>query len=229
MLYTEHIPPFQIVDDKNRLVGGIAHVVTEKLMQRLQLDTHYHPLPWARSYKLAQEQKNALIYSIARSPQRESHFNWIGKIIQVKYYFYGANKHIAGVDLASNKVHDLKVVVVRGSIEADLLRQIGFIEGENLFFADSYPAAYKMALLGRVDAVYANQLSSIGMAKFLGVEADILLPIYTINQSLDLYIAANKNSSPDFIYKLKTEFENMERAGIVNSLIEDESLRLLNQ
>ncbi|NMP33089.1 transporter substrate-binding domain-containing protein [Thalassotalea sp. M1531] len=227
-LYTEHIPPFQLVNEKNQLAGGIAHVVVEALMFRLQLKTKYIPLPWARAYKLTQENPNTLIYSIARSPQREDQFAWIGKIKQVRYFFYGVNTTISGVDLASYKVRDLKVVVVRGSIESDLLQQIGFEENKNLFFADSYPAAFQMALLGRVDAVYANQFSTLGISRYLGLEENILKPIYTINQSLDLYLAANKHSSREFIERLKTEYEKMVRMDIVSRIIAEEEERLLS-
>lgn len=227
-LYTEHLPPFQMVNEQKQVVGGIAHVVVKELMDRLHLQASYIPLPWARAYLLTQEQKNALIYSIARSPKRENKFQWIGKIKQVRYFFYGATGDEENINLADRKIRSLNVVVVRGSIEYDLLSQIGFEDNKNLFIADSYIAAFRMAQIGRVDAVYSSEFSYIAIARTLGLDKNVLHPIYTLNQSLDMYVAANKDSDPEFIKAMQEAFDIMVRDGTVKQLIIDEEIRLFD-
>ena len=225
-LYTEDIPPFQIVDRNQTMTGGLAHVVVEELLERSEYQAKVIPLPWARAYKKTLNEPNTLLYSIARSPQRESAFAWIGKISHVRYYFYGKPNKSDYVNLAAEDVRNLNVVVVRKSIEYDLLKQFGFIVDKNLFLADSYPSAFKMVMLGRVDAIYSNQMTISGITEYLNEVTPSLVPIYTLNQSLDLYIAANKDSDEALLNHLKSLLQQMTRDGTIEALLLEEKNRL---
>ena len=227
--YTEHVPPSQIVGADGKVIAGSSHVVILELVKRMQMDAVYTPLPWARAYKIALNEKDSLIYSIARSPLRESKFQWIGKLQELNYHFYGLNNEASdGLVLAPNNIRNLSVVVVRGSIEAELLLQLGFEPEKNMYYADGYVNAFKMALIGRVDAVYANQFLTNGITKMLSVSKNTLTPIYSLNQSVELYLAANKDFSPTIINKLKKEFHKMEQEGLVEKLLNKELERIFS-
>ena len=226
-LYTEHISPFQLVED-NKLIGGTAHVVVLELMNRLRLDANYIALPWVRSYQQTLKEKNSLIYSIARSPQREKQFKWIGKIQNVRYDFYSTQPENEGALLTPKRLHDLNIIAVRGSVEAELLEQIGFEPNKNLYYSSNYNNAFKMVLKNRVDAIYANQFAKAGIQKSFNLSDSELVPVYTLNQSFEVYLAANKDSSPEFIETLKNEYKKMENEGLVNRLVTEEHKRILS-
>ena len=228
-LYSEHIPPSQIVNDKGIIVAGTSYVVVLELLKRAQIDAVHTPLPWARAFKLTQKEPNTLIYSLARTPLREDLFEWVGKIQVLQFYFYGIQLNHETDSINATDLQKLSVVVVRDSVEAEILQGAGFELGKNLYLADSYVTAYKMALKGRVDVLYANTFSTDGITKVLGLTDQALKPIYTLNQSMALYLAANKNSSPDLINKLRNEFTVMEEEGVIKQLIEDELLRLFQK
>jgi len=219
---TEELPPYQIVDSSGKLVAGTSFSLISELLDNIQVEAKIEVMPWARAYRTALDEKNTFIFSIARSPQRESSFHWIAPLRQLRFHFYGLKKASSEVYLAKKSVLDLRVVAVRGSIEADLLRQSGFTTNQNLTLTDNYLSGWKMLLLGRVDAIYANEYVKSGITKQLGFDESPFYVQYSMNQVLELYIAANVNSDPEIISLITRQFNKMKKSGRMREIIEEQ-------
>jgi len=216
---TEYLPPYQIVDKRNQLINGTSHAVVVELAKRANIQPSFLVMPWARAYKTALEQKDTFIYSMARSPQRENRFHWIGQLRQLKFHFYGLSENQQHVNLALREIMNQKVATIRGSIEQDLLQQVGFTEEKNLIVTDSYPSAWKMVIKGRANLVYGSEYIAKAMPSTLEVDEGAFKVLYTLNQVLDLYIAANKNTSPKLLVTMKDAYENMQYEGALESIV----------
>ena len=83
-------------------------------------------LPWARAYAIATSQANTLIFSIARTPQREEQFYWIGTLMDLQYYFYGLSKNFAQTPQQLNDYKNLRVGAILDSATHQYLTQQGF-------------------------------------------------------------------------------------------------------
>lgn len=215
---TEELPPFQVVNDKGMLVGGYSHDIVSELVTRLALETEIELLPWIRAYKVALTRPNTFIYSIARSPVRENKFIWVVKLRHAKYHFYGLKSEAAHPTLSDERIFNQKVSVVRGSVEADLLKQIGFKEGANLIIANNYSAALQMVLSGRVDAIYINDYSVHSITKDLNFSEFPLVVTSSLSQSLDFYIAANKNTDLELVSQVRAQFQVIKASGLIKEL-----------
>lgn len=215
---TEELPPFQVVNDKGILVGGYSHDIVAELVTRLEFETEIELLPWVRAYRVALTTPNTFIYSIARSPIREDKFIWVAKLKQVKYHFYGLKSGTSHSTILNESPFNQTVSVVRGTVEADLLRQIGFREGVNLTITNTYDAAFQMVLKGRVDSIYMNDYSVRSIASELHFRKPPLEVTSSLNQVLDFYIAANLDTDPEFIASVKAEFDALTVLGMIKPL-----------
>ncbi|SFD65537.1 substrate-binding periplasmic protein [Pseudoalteromonas denitrificans] len=225
---TESLPPYQIVDKNQKLIGGTSFAIMQRLTKRSQLNVQFEVMPWSRAYKTALTKKNTFIFSIARSPQRENLFHWVGHIRQLKFHFYGLSRTNKDGASITHLISNQRVASVRGSIEVDLLKQIGFKENENLILTDSYQAAWKLVLKGRADSVYGNEYIAKGMTKSLGLDKATFSVNFTLNQVLNLYLAANIETDEDLIKRVKIEFNQMIMEGELDHIITQQENIIFN-
>lgn len=88
--------PVQVVTELSSFIfmqdGKVSGPATDVLEKTLQLagikDYRLTIYPWARAYDMALNQPNVLIYPVARTPQREAKFQWVGELMQNRYYLY---------------------------------------------------------------------------------------------------------------------------------------------
>jgi polar amino acid transport system substrate-binding protein len=109
VIYTEISPPDQFLGPDGQLTGFGTEVV-RGLQKRVGNTDPIEVVPWIRGYKEIQEQPNVVLFSMARSKEREPLFGWVGPIRETSYSFYA---------LADSKI------VVKSLEEARNLNLIG--------------------------------------------------------------------------------------------------------
>lgn len=78
VVFTEEYPPYNYTAD-GKVVGSSTEIVLdvlERLGSKLTRND-IQVVPWARAYNEVTHNKNAIIFSIARSGERESQFKWV--------------------------------------------------------------------------------------------------------------------------------------------------------
>lgn len=86
MIISEENPPFNFI--KDGIFTGSSTEVVREIMRRLNLPGEIQVLPWARAYQLALSQPNVVLFSTARTTEREHLFHWVGPIYKVRFGFY---------------------------------------------------------------------------------------------------------------------------------------------
>lgn len=82
-IFTEEFPPFNF--SENQKITGVSTEVVSHVMAQTGIAYEIQSLPWEQSYQLAQQQSNALIFSISRNDRREALFKWIGILTPTTY------------------------------------------------------------------------------------------------------------------------------------------------
>ena len=208
-IVTEHLPPYQIAQNGS-LVGGASSLIMNELLKRAGIKSRVEVLPWARALKIAESEKNVLIFSIVRSPERESQFKWIGQLHHMEYHFFSSTLR---QDIkVENTVDALKynVAAVRGSFEANSLEQLGFKKNVNLIYTADYDSAWSMVHKGRVDLFYGNSpiikgLESINWKPEQVKKHEFVVEMY------DLYLAASKQTDEDLVLELSNILDGIRK------------------
>ena len=74
-IVTENWRPYNYSEGGD--IKGHSTEILEKVLRRSGIKYKIKVYPWARAYKIAQNRKNVLIYTIMRIPSREYLFKWI--------------------------------------------------------------------------------------------------------------------------------------------------------
>ncbi|WP_462152604.1 substrate-binding periplasmic protein [Pseudoalteromonas xiamenensis] len=201
---TEHLPPYQIVKN-GEVIGGSSYEFMESVFREAKILHHTLALPWARAYKMANENKNTVIYSLFRTSKRESNFHWIGPLGAIPFYVYTTSDGSI-VDLVNNDLDDYIAVAVRDSAEADLLKQKGFHESRNLIVVKDYLAVWTMLKLKRADFTIAHKPYQ-GIIEEAHLKEEDFKTLETISLSMPLYVAASLSTDLELVERLRKAYQ----------------------
>ena len=87
LVITEDFPPFNYYE--GRELKGFAVEIVKTIQTRLGISNEIKVYPWARGYHFLKTRKNTVLFSTARSKEREDLFIWVGPYAEVKLGFYG--------------------------------------------------------------------------------------------------------------------------------------------
>lgn len=102
-LVTEEYPPYYYLE--NNKVIGISAEITGAVSKEARIPYTITLYPWARAYAMALHNRNVLIFSLARSPDREDLFKWVGVIASGQFCLFSLKKRTDIVAKISIKVH----------------------------------------------------------------------------------------------------------------------------
>lgn len=197
---------------QNGKVAGPGTEIVEQTLKRAGLNDYRIDLyPWARAQDIALREPFVLIYLIARTPERENRFRWVGEIKRSRYYLYALpdrnDLHVAQLDDARN----WSIGVVRDDVRQQALMKRGFTR----LAVSSQPLEnFRKLLFRQVDMVVLTE----GEAKSLCAEARQdcnglarLLPLDDI--AVELYMAYSLATPEDIAVRTRNAFETLRSDG----------------
>ena len=213
---TENLEPYQFVDSNN-LPQGYGIDVLNALFAQAALSSDITFYPWLRAYKKALHTKNTLILSLARTPEREHLFHWIGLIDREQFSFYALKSNTKIKPFES--IEDAKqysITVTKDSVLDNFLtqHQMPFIErsSDNL-------QTYKMLFRGRADLILKSHTGAKMQTKTFNYDYDDLVDVYEVPEFYsDLYIAINIDSDPQLVKILQDAFMWLDKNNVITDL-----------
>ncbi|WP_413042729.1 substrate-binding periplasmic protein [Pseudomonas sp. YJ42] len=154
---TEELPPYNMTIDGK--LTGMGTEVVEAVLEELGETARIQSMPWARAYDIALNTENVLIYSIARTPQREALFKWVGVIAPTRWYLFS----LPGMHFNLKSLEDAKqyqIATVKEDVGEQYLISNGFAVGRNLQSSNKYEHNYQKLKAGRVDLWISNELNA---------------------------------------------------------------------
>jgi len=206
-IISEENPPFNFIKD-GILTGSSTEVVRE-IMRRLNLSAEIQVLTWARAYQLALSRPNVILFSTARTKEREPLFDWVGPIYKVRFGFYART----GAGPYPSCLADAKkvgaIATYKDDVREQLLKSQGFT---NLDSSKSPHSNLKKLLSGRVDLWLYSNLGVRSVAGQIGIDpsaVEMVLPF----KDLYSYIAISKGTPRAVTEKWQATLDEMKREG----------------
>ncbi|WP_172449224.1 substrate-binding periplasmic protein [Bowmanella denitrificans] len=214
---TEILPPLQLQGENGRQQGLHVDVVKEAL-KRAGIDAGIEFHPWARAYQVAQDQPNILIFSMVRSTQREPLFIWVSKFRDIQYHFYSLNARKLDDIQDWRQARLLTVAAPRESYELQLLESLDF-DATRLAPTVTLIQSWRLLLKGRVDAVFATELSAAAILSELGVAAQTVHKHTQVSHSPGLYLAASRGTDEQVIARLRHAMQDISNDGTYQTIM----------
>lgn len=199
---TTEFPPYQILDGEE--VRGISTEIVKGVLEIAGIKAHFYGYPWPRAYRIAQKEPNVLIYSLARTSEREKLFKWVGSIVPFNVYFWKLrDRH----DIKANTIEEAKRYVSGGTIDdikAIELVKLGFVSGKNLELVSSDEISIRKLFAGRIDIMPYDEMSFLERIKRAGFSFDKVEKMARVDSiSHELYIGVSLQTSDEKVKKLK--------------------------
>lgn len=202
---------------QNGRVGGPATDVVEATLREAGLEYQLSLYPWARAYDLALQQPNVLIYLIARTPEREARFKWVGEVIRYQFNFY---KLRSRQDIQVNSTDDARhylVGVVRDDVRHDQLMAQGFTK---LALAPQNLDNMRRLVNGQIELLPLIEADARRLSVEVGSQFSDLEKVATLDVgSGGLYLAYSLATDDAIVERTRQAFERIRDSGELQRLM----------
>jgi len=222
-LLAEQFPPLQYADP-----SGVAHGVSVKLLTSAlaeisaSIGIDVAPLefvPLRRALQTATIQPNVIVLSVARTPEREALFHWLGPVSPYELWIYAPkSRHIGPVKdfrQLMNKGYRFGVQT-SGNFHEWLVRQGVGRDGENSSI-DTVPhnaQNFPKMQLGRIDLFAHPEISMAYRAAEHGMQtADFEKVMLVEELSTPLWAVLGQGSDPRLVAGLSQQLKKMRQSG----------------
>ena len=212
---TEEMPPYNFKDEKSRSITGMSTEIVKEILRRSHLDYSIELYPWAKSYRLAQDNPNVAIYSIARSADREKKFKWVGAVALRTVYLYKLKDR---TDLNVKKLDDLKPYKlggIRDGVRTQYLVDRGFTVET---VSDDANNIIKLQTK-KIDAFPADELALAALSEKHGFDYGSMEKLMKLDEvSGSLYLAFSLKTPDETVEKCRAALESMKKDGVFDRL-----------
>lgn len=205
LFITEEYPPLSYLE--NNVVAGLSAdlVITasDRIGYSLQAED-IQLMAWPDAYKTALTRNNTALFSIARTPERESLFQWAGPLIGVPIVLFASNRSLLS-DTPSRE--DLRVVAIRDDI-GSLAAQRAGIPAENVALVVTASEAVQRVVSGTADVwAYARYPGEAIIATLY--DDPSLFYVLDELEKPEFYLAFQNQTNPALVQTFDHEFKEM--------------------
>ena len=195
----------------NGSAKGPTVEITKDLLKAINVEAKIDFMPWPRAYDIALKNKNTVVLSMIRTPEREKYFHWIGIVSELSRVFISLKNKPENLITDVNQAKSKLIAVTRNSNSYNELIDKGFTEKENIYVVASPEVAFKLLLNGKVDLVYHDPNSVLKfISKTASTQQINFNPIISADRRAS-YIAININSNKNLVKKLKSAMKEYQK------------------
>ena len=217
VLLTENFPPYNMAKNgknfaKDENIEGIAVDIMRETFQRAGISYNLTlRFPWERIYKLALEKPGYGVFVMARLPDREALFKWVGPIGPDDWVMLA--KADSKIQLESlEQARHYKIGAYKGDAIAESLDKQGLKPMVALRDQDN---AQKL-MEGQIDLWATGEPAGRYLARQVGVNG--LKTVLRFN-SAQLYLALNKDVPDEVVARLQAALDELRNSGRIDEIM----------
>lgn len=150
---TEDYPPENFVRDG--VVQGPSVDLLRAVWRKMGVkEQPIRVLPWARGYAMATTKPRIMLFAMARTPEREQSFQWVGPFYRSDIALLAPAKRAVKAKSLS-EARRLRVAVIRDDIGVEFLKSKGFHDS-SMVLVNSLEQGLDMLNAGRVALLCSN-------------------------------------------------------------------------
>lgn len=223
LVITEEWAPYNY--SENGKLSGFSVEIVQNILQIMDKNYPIKLLPSMRATRITNSRPKTIMFSLFRTPERESSYKWIGPLGDGTIFFYKKRDN----KLEIKSLEDMKNVPLIGTRHNGLIPNLLLAKGfKNLdMTATSSLQVYRKLLAGRSDlAISDTDLGVSYNLKLLGVDRQVLEKIPIPIFSSDLYIATSKDIADKEIQQWQLALDTLKTNGVYNKIFQKYMHRL---
>ena len=214
---TETLPPLNYEQDGR--VTGFSSELLDLMAAEAGLVVQKQVLPWGRAYDRATQPGPTLLYSLARTPEREALFRWVGPIGPRRILLY---RWADRTDIQPKTLDDVRGYRIGSTLESaatkSLLRQgFALIPSEGaaagLELAVNDALNMRKFVARRFDLLVSLDWAAAFNAKNAGVDPADLVPVLVLDDSQSYWYGLNLSVDAEVARKLNLALQKVRGDG----------------
>ena len=188
-------------------VVGTSTALVKQVLDEAGLNYTIKIQPWARIYNSALHRKNTLIFSLARTKQREPLFYWLGAITEVNYYLYGLAETKIDPNAPVSVLNNYRIAVVRETATHHYLESKKI---KNVHLTGEGEQNIQMLLNDRIDLLAGELSFFYEDCKRVKLDCSKIKPLYKLQEpSTEFYFAMNKTTDINIVNRIKAAYQKV--------------------
>ncbi|POZ61969.1 hypothetical protein C2I19_10975 [Chromobacterium alticapitis] len=214
--FTEDVPPLNYLDHGR--VKGFSTELLQLVAKEAGFELDIETLPWLRAYARARSTPGALLYTLVRTPERESQFQWVGPISPRRIYLYKLAERRDIRIASSAELARYRNGALAGSAAAKQLAEMG-LSGDSLDIGHSDTSDLQKLVLGRLDMVAMLDWAMAWQLRQLHLPANTVEPAWLLDGKQQYWFALNPNSPPDWRKRLQSALDKIGADGRAQAIM----------
>lgn len=199
-------PPANYYSESGEFIGLTVDIM-EEIKKYLNLDIETEVMPWARSYKVAQEEPNVILFTASKTQDRiDQGFNFVGPATTRKYILWarkGSDYNIDSIEDIKNQ--HLKIGTMRGDWREKYFEDLGFDVHNEV----DHKMNFINLLEGNIDLWALSDLEVPFDAKREGASMDDIEIAFVFREASS-YIMFSEGTSEEIIEEWRGAFEEIQ-------------------
>ena len=205
---TEQLPPLNMEQDGR--VSGFASELLDLIAADAGVSVRKQVLPWARAYDRALRNNDAILYSLVRTPERETLFRWIGPISPRRIVLY---RWADRTDIVLKNLDDARTYRIGSTLESastKLLEKLGFAPipahdaaGGGLELGVNDEINMRKFIAKRFDLLVSLDWAAAYNAKNAGIDPATLVPALVLDEASAYWYGLNPGTDPEVAKRLE--------------------------
>jgi polar amino acid transport system substrate-binding protein len=217
VLLTENFPPYNMAKNgknfaQDENINGIAVDIVREMFKRAKVSYSLTlRFPWERIYKLALEKPGYGVFVMARLPDREKLFKWVGPIGPDDWIMLAKADSKISIE-SLDQARKYKIGAYKGDAIAETLAKQGL---KPIVVLRDQDNAKKLES-GQIDLWATGDPAGRYLARQEGVNG--LKTVLRFN-SAELYLALNKDVPDEVVAKLQAALDQLRKEGVVDDIM----------
>jgi len=217
VLLTENFPPYNMAKNgknfaQDENINGIAVDIVREMFKRAEVSYSLTlRFPWERIYKLALEKPGYGVFVMARLPDREKLFKWVGPIGPDDWIMLAK----ADSKISLETLDDARKYKI-GAYKGDAIAETLGKQGLNPIVVLRDQDNAKKLVNGQIDLWATGDPAGRYLARQEGVNG--LKTVLRFN-SAELYLALNKDVPDEMVTKLQAALDQLRKEGKVDEIM----------
>lgn len=204
---TTSFPPYSMEVDGQ--VRGVAADLVQAVLDDLGVRTPIDVFPWARAYETALRGPRVLLFQIARTPERESRFKWVGEVASYDVHLYRRADRTEIAPTGLEEAMQWKIGGLLRDVKTTHLQERGVAVTT---YSDE-ANGLSMLIGGRIDLMPSDRQAMLHRLALAGLPPDRVVPVLRLDAiSSPLHMAFSLDTPDALVDRVRASLERV-RAG----------------
>lgn len=215
-VFCHALPPLSFEQDGQPT--GLGVDLLRRMAELAGLELALAVQPRLRAEKSFLETPNSLLFPLARLPEREHRYRWVGPLLPRRVGIYRLSNRADIRWRGLQQLDGLRVGATAGTATLEQLQAEGLKPGKELEVSPSYDASVRKLLAGRMDLLVIGDLNIYWQLQLLREAPERIKEVAVLDAGTDYCFGLRLDADPALADALQRALDQLRRGGAVERL-----------